>query len=148
MAKHGETAGTTTGIGQDGGPNSAATADGMYAVITAIRGSSNVCFITTVPGETGAARSATEPKPGRAARNYPLVLTTYRKNYGAVDGFDRLRAMYTSHQGTDRYWKSMRFWALDAMAINSYFLAKLDGAPFTDNYKTFLLRLVHNLADI
>ena len=136
----GQNGGATTGIGQETENN-----NGMYAVITSIRDSSSVCFITTVPGETGAARCTTEPKPGRVARNYPLVVTTYRKNYGAVDGFDRLRAIYTCHQGTDRYWKSIWFWALDSMAINSFFLAKLDGAPFTDSYKTYLLRLIHNL---
>ena len=99
-------------------------------------------------GETGEARTNTAPKPGRAGRNYPVVVTTYRGNYGAVDSFDRLRAEYTSHQPTNRSLKCLWFWSLDSMAINSYLLAKMDNAPYTDDYLTFLTWLILNWAGL
>ena len=54
----------------------------------------------------------------------PVLIHNYRQNYGPTDMFDRLRALYSCHLFTDKYYRCIIWWAFDTMVINSYLIAK------------------------
>eukprot|EP00943_MAST-04B_sp_MAST-4B-sp1_P005802 g5802.t1 len=109
----------------------------------------NIQMVSTVPGEHGGARKIAKPSPGHdVGFEYPELCLNYRANYGATDQADRLRAMYSCHLFTDRYYRSIFFWVFDTMVNNSYLLAKANGNKYAQHgLLEYLLRLIWNLSD-
>ena len=119
----------------------------MQMHLLAILDNGNIQLVSTVPGENHDSVGISNPTPGQSeGQEYPLLVLNYRANYGATDAFDRLRALYSCHLFTDRYYRSIMFWAFDTMVINSFLIAKKKGNKYADNLLNYLRRLCWNLS--
>ena len=116
----------------------------MQFYLAGIKDNSDCQFISTVPGEYHDKRKGGDGKD----KDLHIITVNYRKNYGATDAFDRLRALYSCHVFTDKYYRSIIFWALDTMVINSFLIAKKKGNRYAqDGLLNYFERLIWNLKE-